>query len=253
MLQAAQELHKQLRHQDFELYAPNPRMLPREFNPRKLHANVTSTSPAKEEASGPSSGRGRGGRRSGSAGANGRGRGRGRGAAGRGRGTVAQGSAMAAATAEPAADAAAVSPRSQWRGPPKPHERAAAARRGRPASATQQEVLDTGMEQGQAPLQAKPMSLKERIAANAALRASNEQPVGTANPEKQAPTEKQLDNGVERGAEWEMALALGNDSMEPEQLEALPTAGTEKACMVQVLPQPKLTEVSLSDDDYLAV
>lgn len=48
-MQAAAELQRQLRQQDFELYSPNPRMLPAEYNPRKLHAEVVSETPEKEQ------------------------------------------------------------------------------------------------------------------------------------------------------------------------------------------------------------
>lgn len=48
-LQAAAELQRQLRQQDFELYRPNPRMLPAEYHPRKLRAEIAVESPAKQQ------------------------------------------------------------------------------------------------------------------------------------------------------------------------------------------------------------
>lgn len=165
-------------------------MLPREFNPRKLHADVTSTSPAKEAGSGPgATGRGRGGRRSGSGGSRGRARGRGRGSAG-------DGSAAAAEAAAPAAEGAAVSPRSRWRGPAKGHARgsAAAARRGRPAAPGPEGPDGHAAGQEEAPPQAPaakaaPMSLRERIAANnAGRRISGDPPVHVAAPGEEGPS-----------------------------------------------------------------
>jgi hypothetical protein len=165
-------------------------MLPREFNPRKLHAEVTSTSPAKEAGSGPgATGRGRGGRRSGSGGCRGRARGRGRGSAG-------DSSAAAAEAAAPAAEGAAVSPRSRWRGPAKGHARvsAAAARRGRPAAPGPEGPDGHAAGQEEAPPQAPaakaaPMSLKERIAANnAGRRISGNRPAHVAAPGEEGPS-----------------------------------------------------------------
>ena len=48
-LQAAADLQHQLRQQDFELHSPNPRMLPAEYHPRKLRAEVLVESPAKQQ------------------------------------------------------------------------------------------------------------------------------------------------------------------------------------------------------------
>ena len=48
-MQAAAELQRQLRQQDFELHSPNPRMLPAEYCPRKLRAEVVVESPALAE------------------------------------------------------------------------------------------------------------------------------------------------------------------------------------------------------------
>ena len=39
-MQAAAQLQRQLRQQEFELYSPNPRMLPAEHHPRKLVADI---------------------------------------------------------------------------------------------------------------------------------------------------------------------------------------------------------------------
>jgi len=49
-VQAAAELQCQLRQQEFELYSPNPRMLPAEYRPRKLHAEIMTESPEKQQA-----------------------------------------------------------------------------------------------------------------------------------------------------------------------------------------------------------
>ena len=49
MPQAAEELQRHLRQQDFELYSPNPRMLPAEYKPRKIHAAVLAETPEKEQ------------------------------------------------------------------------------------------------------------------------------------------------------------------------------------------------------------
>lgn len=160
LLQAAQALHQQLRRQDFALYESNLRMLPREFTPRELHADVTSTSPAKD-AIADSGGAGRARARASRPGS-GRAGGRGRGGTRAARGASAP--AVAAADAPPEAHAAAPSPRSWWRGPAK-----ARARSERPAApklppCTAQEV--DAAEQVPT-VKAAPMSLKERIAANA--------------------------------------------------------------------------------------
>lgn len=48
-MQAAAELQRQLRQQDFELCSPNPRMLPAEYRPRKLRAEIVGESPALAE------------------------------------------------------------------------------------------------------------------------------------------------------------------------------------------------------------
>ena len=48
-MQAAADLQHQLRQQDFELYSPNPRMLPAEYHPRKLRAKIFAESPAKQQ------------------------------------------------------------------------------------------------------------------------------------------------------------------------------------------------------------
>jgi hypothetical protein len=50
LAQAAQDLQRQLRQQGFELHHPNPRLLPREFQPIKLHADVSSLSPVKDSS-----------------------------------------------------------------------------------------------------------------------------------------------------------------------------------------------------------
>lgn len=191
MVQAAQDLHRQLRRQDFELYEPNPRMLPRKYEPRQLKADVSSTSPAKEAGSGSNaSGRGRAGRRSGSAAGRGRGRGRARGGAG-------DASSAGAEAPAPPTDGAAVSPRSRWRGPAKGSARGGAARRGRPAGqrpAHADPDDDSPAEQAEAPVQAPaakaaPMSLKERIAANNASRnTSIVLPARVAEPAQEGPT-----------------------------------------------------------------
>ncbi len=52
-VQAAAELQRQLRQQDFELYSPNPRMLPAEYHPRKLRAEIVVQSPAPAEQQEP--------------------------------------------------------------------------------------------------------------------------------------------------------------------------------------------------------
>lgn len=49
VLQAAEELQRQLRQQDFQLYSPNPRMLLAEYKPRKIHAAVLAESPEKQQ------------------------------------------------------------------------------------------------------------------------------------------------------------------------------------------------------------
>ena len=48
-MQAAAELQRQLRQQDFELYRPNPRMLPAEYRPWKLRAEIVVDSPAEAQ------------------------------------------------------------------------------------------------------------------------------------------------------------------------------------------------------------
>ena len=47
--QAAEELQRHLRQQDFELYSPNPRMLPAEYKPRRIHAAVLAETPEKQQ------------------------------------------------------------------------------------------------------------------------------------------------------------------------------------------------------------
>jgi hypothetical protein len=47
--QAAEELQHHLRQQNFELYSPNPRMLPAEYKPRKIHAAVLAETPEKQQ------------------------------------------------------------------------------------------------------------------------------------------------------------------------------------------------------------
>ena len=68
--QSAAELQRQLRQQEFELYSPNPRMLPAEYHPRKLHVSIAVEPPAQQEepkckkkggqAGGPKAKRGKG-------------------------------------------------------------------------------------------------------------------------------------------------------------------------------------------------
>ena len=48
-MQAAAQLQRQLRQQEFELYSPNPRMLPAEHHPRKLVADILPESPPMEQ------------------------------------------------------------------------------------------------------------------------------------------------------------------------------------------------------------
>lgn len=48
-MQAAAQLQRQLRQQDFELYSPNPRMLPAKHHPRKLLADILPEPPAVEQ------------------------------------------------------------------------------------------------------------------------------------------------------------------------------------------------------------
>ena len=48
-MQAAAQLQRQLRQQDFNLYSPNPRMLPAEHHPRKLLADILPEAPAEEQ------------------------------------------------------------------------------------------------------------------------------------------------------------------------------------------------------------
>ncbi|BDA46215.1 probable ATP-dependent DNA helicase MPH1 at N-terminal half [Coccomyxa sp. Obi] len=193
---AAQALHQQLRRQDFALYEPNPRMLPREFTPRKLHADVTSTSPAKDAVPGlagagrPRARAGRPG--SGSAGSRGRGRGGVRAARG------ASAPAAAAVDAPPEADAAALSPRSRWRGPAKARARSGAVPRGRPAAPRLPPGSAEEMDAAEQVPAAKtgPLSLKERIAANA----SRIVPVTAAAPDIAAgPLSEQALPGADSG------------------------------------------------------
>jgi hypothetical protein len=80
-LQAAEDVQRLMRAQGFELYDANPRMLPREFTPRKLLAAVAAASPGPQQpeagarsgdAGGSLRGRRGGGRGSGRAGGRGR-------------------------------------------------------------------------------------------------------------------------------------------------------------------------------------
>lgn len=58
--QTSKTLAKQLREQKFQLHSPNPRMLPREFNPERLDVDCSAKTPEKPEP--PPSGRARSGR-----------------------------------------------------------------------------------------------------------------------------------------------------------------------------------------------
>jgi len=44
-LQNVAQLYSMLRRQDFDLYHPNPRMLPRQFNPSQLDVDCAPPSP----------------------------------------------------------------------------------------------------------------------------------------------------------------------------------------------------------------
>ncbi|KAK9817873.1 hypothetical protein WJX72_003494 [[Myrmecia] bisecta] len=73
-LQATAQLQQELRRQAFQLYTPNPRMLPRHFNPRKLDVDCSGSTPMKEPEAGK-----RGGRKASGRGGTAAGRGNGRG------------------------------------------------------------------------------------------------------------------------------------------------------------------------------
>lgn len=49
LLQNVAQLYSMLRCQAFDLHEPNPRMLPRQFNPQQLNVECTPPSPVKEE------------------------------------------------------------------------------------------------------------------------------------------------------------------------------------------------------------
>lgn len=115
-MQAARELQRQLRQQDFDLYRPNPRMLPREFNPKMVSTEVSSICPEKDSTtSAPGKRRGRGKKAADS----GSGGGQGTGGSSRGK---ARNAAMPSGPADeaPAGAArpgAAASPCSRWAAP----------------------------------------------------------------------------------------------------------------------------------------
>ena len=60
--QTTQTLGQALREQKFTLHSPNPRMLPREFNPERLDVDCSAKTPQKADPPGGRGKRGRGGK-----------------------------------------------------------------------------------------------------------------------------------------------------------------------------------------------